>query len=106
MTLRQTGGYTTVPFNSSVTIDNVECDSDLTFTVVVTGLTSRLTYTGVNHVNLPVTFLPANITITDKEHPGASLELFYYDNHPLSVMLGSGPDGESYYILAWIYMNE
>ncbi|KZP10667.1 hypothetical protein FIBSPDRAFT_1051169 [Athelia psychrophila] len=90
-------GNTTLPFNSTVTVDNIECKGDLTFTVVVTtGSSPDKTYTGVNHVNLPITTLPANVTITNAEHSGASLTLYYYDNHPLAITTGGGSSAPSY----------
>lgn len=72
------------------------CD-DINFDVLSVDSTgAQETYSGLNHVNLPVpTSLPANITITNKEHSKASLELFYYDSNPLSVKLGSGPNSAS-----------
>ncbi|KAF7968665.1 hypothetical protein HWV62_29751 [Athelia sp. TMB] len=92
------GSYpkSTVPFNSSITVDNIKCDGDLTFTVVVTSSSPTKTFTGVNHVGLPLTTLPANVTITNLEHSGASLTLFYYNTNPLSVTHGKGSNVPSY----------
>jgi len=86
----------TVPFNSSITVDSIECDGNLTFTVVVTSSAPTQTYTGVNHVGLSLTTLPANVTITNAEHSGASLTLFYYDTNPLTVSHGKGSNVPSY----------
>ncbi|KII92139.1 hypothetical protein PLICRDRAFT_462446 [Plicaturopsis crispa FD-325 SS-3] len=85
-------GFKAVPLNQSVTVDNVMCDDTLTITVsTIDAKGATQSYNGTDHVAFDVpSALPANVTITSKEHPGTSVVLTYTGVQPLTAKLGAG----------------
>ncbi|KII94626.1 hypothetical protein PLICRDRAFT_169363 [Plicaturopsis crispa FD-325 SS-3] len=83
--------FKTVPLDTiGFTITNVDCDYGLSITATVVDANGTTTsYNGTDNVSFNVQ-RPANITVTNKEHPLSNATIFVSDSQPLSVALGSG----------------
>lgn len=75
-----------------MTVQNVECDDDLTFEVQTIDSKGQIqNYTGINNLDVAVPiYLPANITVATKEYPKAYAKLTFNGVEPLSASFGSG----------------
>lgn len=82
----------TVVMNKTISVQNVECDGDLDFTVTTldaNGVT--LNFTGTNNVDAPVpTALPENVTVTNTQYPNALAILHFNGIEPIAAAFGSG----------------
>lgn len=86
------GSPKTVVMNKTVSVQNVQCDGDMNFTVTTLDANGKtLNFTGTNNLDAPVpTALPANVTVTNSLWPSALAILQYNGIEPVSVAFGSG----------------